>query len=233
MSQKNYNIEVLENDSGTFNLSFKVIIIGDSGVGKSCLSLMGTQNTFNQKYSPTIALEFTSFNIKINDKEIRLHIWDTCGQELYRSLISNFYRNSSLALLVYSIDNKDSFSSLDSWLNEIKINGTPDINLFLIGNKVDLENKRVISKEMAETFSKNNNIQYFFETSAKTGFNAQNVFIEAAKLLYEQHIQHQERLSKIDPLLHLNNDKNNLLEPIKEDEEDDNPGQNERKKKCC
>jgi small GTP-binding protein len=233
MSQKNYNIEVLENDSGTFNLSFKIIIIGDSGVGKSCLSLMGTKNTFNQSYAPTIAFEFKSFNIKIDDIEIRLHIWDTCGQELYRSLISSFYRNSSLALLVFAINNKESFLHLDSWLNEIKINGSPDINLFLIGNKVDLENERVVSKEMVENFSKNNNIQFFFETSAKTGFNAQNVFIEASKLLYEQHLQHQERLSKQDPLLQLSNGKNNELEPIKEDEEDDNPGQNRKEKKCC
>ena len=223
MSQRNYKVRVLEQDPGDFNLSFKLIIIGDSGVGKSCLSSRATKNTFNSMYSPTIGFDFMTFYINIEDLDVKLQIWDTCGQEVYRSLISSFYHNSSLALLVYSIENKNSFKNLESWINEVKTNGNPDINLFLIGNKVDLEDERVISKEMAEEFAKNNNIHLFMETSAKTGFNAQNVFIEAAKLLYDQHLTYKERASKPEILLnHLsdNNESNVHLDPIQEDEEE-------------
>ena len=235
MSQKNYKVRVLEQDPGDFNLSFKLIIIGDSGVGKSCLSSRATKNTFNSMYSPTIGFDFMTFYINIEDLCVKLQIWDTCGQEVYRSLISSFYHNSSLALLVYSIQNKNSFKNLESWINEVKTNGNPDINLFLIGNKVDLEDERVISKEMAEEFAKNNNIHLFMETSAKTGFNAQNVFIEAAKLLYEQHLTYKERASKPETLLnHLsdNNESNVHLDPIQEDEEDVKKKPS-CKSKCC
>jgi len=96
--------EILPDDYTQYDLSFKLIVIGDSGVGKSCLSNKATRNIFDDKYNATVGFEFFSFNIKINDKVIKLQIWDTCGQEIYRSLITNFYRNSSLAIMVYSID---------------------------------------------------------------------------------------------------------------------------------
>ena len=93
-----------EEDINTFDLSFKIIIIGDSGVGKSCLALQATQSIFQTNYKVTIGFEYSVFNIKVNEKIIKLQIWDTCGQEIYRSLIANFYRNSSLAIIVYSIN---------------------------------------------------------------------------------------------------------------------------------
>ena len=200
MSQDNYPIEILNQEVGDFELNFKIIIIGDSGVGKSCLSLRATKNVFESVYSPTIGFEFMTFFIKVDEKPIKLQIWDTCGQEVYRSLISSFYNNSSLAILVYSIDNEDSFNNLEYWLNELRTKGNPDINIFLIGNKADLEEKRKITKEAAQEFSDNNKIKLFLETSAKTGFNAQNIFIEAAKLLYKQHLQFKDRPSRVESL---------------------------------
>ena len=95
---------ILSNDIECSDLSFKIIIIGDSGVGKSCLALRATKSIFEETYKVTLGFEYCMFNIKINDKIIKLQIWDTCGQEVYRSLISNFYRNSSLAIIVYSVD---------------------------------------------------------------------------------------------------------------------------------
>ena len=138
MSQENYKVEVLYQEISDFELSFKIIIIGDSGVGKSCLSLRATKNVFEELYSPTIGFEFMTFFIKVDDKPIKLQIWDTCGQEVYRSLITSFYTNSSLAIVVYSIDNEDSFNNLEFWLNELRLKGNADINIFLIGNKADL-----------------------------------------------------------------------------------------------
>ncbi len=126
---------------------------------------------------------------QVNNVKIKLQIWDTCGQEIYRSLISSFYHNSSLAIIVYSIDNEMSFHNIETWLNEIKTLGNPDVNIFLIGNKADLKDKRKVTKEMADTFCDNNNIDFFLETSAKTGFNADHVFIEEAKLLYTTHLK--------------------------------------------
>ena len=232
---KEKKVQILEEDPGDFDLSFKLIVIGDSAVGKSCLSIKATKGIYDQNYNPTIGFEFLTFFVKVDESNIKLQIWDTCGQEVYRSLISSFYHNSSLAVLVYAINNKNSFMSLESWLNEIKTLGSPDINIFLIGNKADLEEKRQIPKEMGEEFCKNHGIQFFLETSAKTGFNAQNVFLEAAKLLYEQHLQYKDRLSRpnsVDNLIILDgrNTENAIIESNEEDEED---GEKKRKKKCC
>ena len=95
---------ILADDYMQYDLSFKLIVIGDPGVGKSCLTMKATKNLFENIYSATVGFEFFTFNVKINDKFVKLQIWDTCGQEIYRSLITNFYRNSSLAMMVYSID---------------------------------------------------------------------------------------------------------------------------------
>ena len=189
MTQENYEVQIINQEITDFDLNFKIIIIGDSGVGKSCLSLRATKNVFENLYSPTIGFEFMTFFIKVDNKAIKLQIWDTCGQEIYRSLISSFYNSSSLAIVVYSIDNEDSFNNLDFWLNEIRSKANPDIGIILIGNKADLDNKRKVTKETAQEYCDNNQIKVFMETSAKTGDNAQNIFIEAAKMLYEQHMK--------------------------------------------
>ena len=193
-NKKVYKYEILPEDyAGEKHLNFKLIIIGDSGVRKSCLTCKAIKNTFVDNYYATIGFEYSSFNIKINDILIKLQIWDTCGQELYRSLVSNFYRNSSLGIIVYAINSRQSFEDIEQWLKELKTYSNPDIKVFLIGNKVDLENERVISKNEGETFANDNNFFLFMETSAKTGFNAQNIFIEAAKILYEDYIKYKAK----------------------------------------
>ena len=231
MSEENHKIEILSQDLTEFDLNFKIIIIGDSGVGKSCLCLRATKNVFDTIYSPTIGFEFMTFMIKVDEKPIKLQIWDTCGQEVYRSLISSFYNNSSLALIVYSIDNEDSFNNLEFWLNELKTKGNPDINIFLIGNKADLEDNRKISKEAGQEFVGNNKLKLFLETSAKTGFNAQNIFIEAAKLLYEQHLKYRDRPSRLESLgssIARDSNQTNAMNIMKiEDDED------RKKRRCC
>ena len=188
--------EILPQDQSQFDLSFKLIIVGDSGVGKSCLIIKAVKNYFEEVYAPTIGFEFLPFNMKIEDQKIKLQIWDTCGQEAYRSLINSFYRSSSLAILVYSIDNPMSFKHLEEWLNDLKAQTAPDIRIFLIGNKVDLEDKRQISREMGEKFCAEHNLSLFLETSAKTGFNAQNLFMQAGILLYKEHVKNKDVLSR-------------------------------------
>ena len=190
------DVKLLPDDFTEYDLSFKLLVIGDSGVGKSCLTLKATKNTFIDSHSPTVGVEFTTFNVRINDKNIKLQIWDTCGQEVYRALISSFYKNASLAIMVYAINDERSFDSLESWLNEIKTQSSPDIKIFLIGNKVDLEQQRTVTADKANSFVEEHKLDYFSEASAKTGFNAQNIFVKAAQILYEEQLKYKDRSSR-------------------------------------
>ena len=147
-------------------------------------------------YLATVGFEFFVFNIKFDSRIIKLQIWDTCGQEIYRSLITSFYKNSSLALIVYAIDDEKSFNDIDLWIKDLRTNSSPDIKIFLIGNKADLESNRKISKEQALQIKRDFDFNLFMETSAKTGFNAQELFIEASKVLYIDYIKHQQKPKK-------------------------------------
>ena len=190
-STEDYKWELLPDDYTKYDMNFKIIVIGDSGVGKSCLTNKATKNIFEESYNATVGFEFFSFNIRMNNKVIKMQIWDTCGQELYRSLITNFYRNSSLAVMVYSITNKESFDNVDVWLKELRMHSNPDAKVFLIGNKIDLEAERKVDTDQGEKFAKDHQFHLFMESSAKTGHNAQKIFIEAAKVLYDDHMRYQ------------------------------------------
>ena len=219
---ENLNFSLLSENETKIDISFKVIIIGDCGVGKSSISLKATKNQFLEQYKTTIGFEFFIFNIKINNLNINLQIWDTCGQETFKSLISNFYKNSSLAIIVYAIDNINSFNNINMWIKDLKQFSNPNIKIILIGNKNDLNDKRVIQFEKGKEFSKDYNFDLFFETSAKNGFNVKNVFIDAAKILYLEYMEYV-------------NIKNNL---IKEKKffiyKYENGNEDKRnKKKCC
>ena len=218
MEPETKDYEVLSEDYQSYDLSFKIIVIGNSGVGKSSLSIQAARHTFAENYFATVGVEFFTMNIKLENKVIKLQIWDTCGQEIYRSLISNFYRNSSLAIIVYSITDASSFESIDTWLKELKSNSSPDIKVFLIGNKVDLEKQRVISTEQGKNLQGDYNLDLFIESSAKVGKNTEYIFVQAAKLLFNDYNKYKIG----NPLI--GRTKNNKIK--KEDA-------NKEKKKCC
>ena len=190
-----FNIEILPEDFAQYDISFKIIVIGDSGVGKSCLTTQAVRNNFEEFYTATVGFEFLTFNMRINNNVLKLQIWDTCGQEVYKSLISNFYRNSSLALILYAINNKESFQHAETWLNDLKSQANPNVRVFLVGNKSDLENERVITKEEGERFKEEKKLDKFIETSAKTGDNARSALLEAAKLLYKDYLNAKKNLA--------------------------------------
>ena len=221
-STETMKAEVLPDDYNQYDLSFKMIVIGDAGVGKSCLTAKAAKGVFDDAYSATVGFEFLTFNVKIDGKVIKLQIWDTCGQEIYRSLISSFYRNASLAMMVYSIDSKESFSHIETWLKEVKLQSNPDIKIFLIGNKADLEDQREVQLNEAKQFKDESGIHYFCEASAKSGLNAQEVFIEAAKLLYNEHLKYKARANKLDPK------GGNITVPVKISKKG-----GDRKQGCC
>lgn len=112
------------------------------GVGKSCLLLQFTDQRFRQQHDLTIGVEFGSRTVKINDKNIKLQIWDTAGQESFKSITRSYYRGAAGALLVYDITRKETFNHLTRWLEEVRQNGNPDITVMLIGNKADLDSRR-------------------------------------------------------------------------------------------
>ena len=182
----NLKVEILKEAPKKIELNFKVIVIGDVSVGKTCLTNMAINNEFIIT-NPNINIESFDFIIKLDEKIIKLQILDTAGQEAYRSLITRYYKGAGLAMIVYSIDSKETFNNIPSWIRDVREHSSPDIKLFLIGNKADLEEEREIEFNDAKNFAKENGFDYVKETSAKNGLNAKEVFIQAAKILYMQY----------------------------------------------
>ena len=220
--------QFLKDEIAHYDISFKIIIIGDSFVGKSSLTIKAAKNLFDNYYTATVGFEFFTMLFKISSKIIRLQIWDTCGQEEYRSLIQNFYRNASLAILVYSIDKRTSFENLEIWLNEIKEKGNPDVKIFLVGNKNDLIENREVSTEEGEKFYETHKLNFFIETSAKTGINAEELFKRVAIVLNQDHMQYKDLANKKDRSTRISSFGEENFNPWeKEDDE------NARKQCCC
>ncbi|MBA43057.1 MAG: hypothetical protein CMF62_03495 [Magnetococcales bacterium] len=149
----------------SYDFSFKISFIGDSQVGKSSLTHRLRYDRCPAQLQSTIGVEYEScFINNINNKKTRLEIWDTAGQEVYRSITKHYYRSSSAIILVYDICSKKSFLNLESWMDEIKENCCPDILIYLIGNKLDKEINREVKKEDVELFANKYSIPYY-ETS--------------------------------------------------------------------
>ena len=218
----NLQIEILSPDINVCDLTYKTIVIGDSGVGKSCLTVQAVHNKFEELYRATVGFEFMSFNIRINKVVIKLQIWDTCGQEVYKSLITGLYRNSSLAIIIYSVANKNSFQHVENWIKELKLNSNKNIKIILVGNKCDLVKERKISYEEGENLKRKHKLDYFIEASAKTGNNAKNILIEAAKILYKGYSEIKT------------NEENNILSDSQSNSQKlDSEKSVKKKKKCC
>ena len=162
-----------------FHYLLKYIIIGDPAVGKSNILLKYAHNKFTNEYQSTIGVEFGAKNLTIEGKVFRIQIWDTAGQENFRSITRAYYKNSVCALIVYDITNRSSFENIISWIEDCKGQSPKSIFIILVGNKNDLENERQVSYEEGLEFAKNNNI-VFFETSAKTGKNISELFQTSA-----------------------------------------------------
>lgn len=164
----------------SYNYLFKYIIIGDTGVGKSCLLLQFTDSRFRNDHDLTIGVEFGAKLATIDNKSIHLQIWDTAGQESFKSITRGYYRGAAAALLTFDITRRESFKSLENWLQETKNNGNQNMVIVLVANKVDLESQRVVSKEEGEKFANEHGLLYI-ETSAKTAFNVNEAFLRTGK----------------------------------------------------
>ena len=156
-------------------IKLKLIVVGNQGTGKSCILNRFVNETFEENYQATIGLDFQSKNITIHDQDVRLIIYDTAGQEKFRSLIPMYIREAQIILLVYDISDKDSFDAMPNWIQEVKEVLNKEVVFALIGNKMDLESQRKISYEEGKKLAEKNNF-VFQEVSAKTGKNFENLF---------------------------------------------------------
>eukprot|EP00727_Mastigamoeba_balamuthi_P012674 m51a1_g8029 putative ras-related protein rab-14-like (207) ;mRNA; r:24026-25304 len=163
-----------------YEFIFKYIIIGDMGVGKSCLLHQFTEHKFIADSQHTIGVEFGTKIIEVSGKKIKLQIWDTAGQERFRS----YYRGAAGALLVYDISRRATFAHLMSWLTDARNLTNPNTVIMLVGSKRDLDAQREVQYEEAAAFAKDNDL-LFLETSAKTGEGIEECFIKTAQLIYQ------------------------------------------------
>ena len=155
---------------------FKYLVIGNSGIGKSCLLIRFTDDTFSDSYVTTIGVDFKIKTLDIDGKSCKLQIWDTAGQERFRNIISSYYRGAQGIMLVYDITDLESFQNLNSWLIEIEKNASKNVYKILVGNKCDMENERKVTVEQGKDFAAQYGMK-FFETSAKNSTNVNEAFI--------------------------------------------------------
>ncbi|XP_062994851.1 ras-related protein Rab-2B isoform X2 [Elgaria multicarinata webbii] len=159
------------------------MVYRSAGVGKSCLLLQFTDKRFTPIHDLTIGVEFGSRMVTIENKKIKLQIWDTAGQESFRSITRSYYRGAAGALLVYDITRRETFNHLYSWLEDARQHSSSHMVIMLIGNKSDLESRRAVQKEEAEAFAQEHGM-VFMETSAKTAANVEEAFLNTAKVIY-------------------------------------------------
>jgi len=167
------------------DVTFKILLIGDAGVGKSCMLLQFTDNKFQPVHDLTIGVEFGARNITVDGKTIKLQIWDTAGQESFRSITRSYYRGAAGALLVYDITRRDTFNHLTTWLEDARKHANENMVIMLVGNKSDLERRRAVTVEEGEQFAREHNL-IFIETSAKTASNIEEAFVRTAQHIYQR-----------------------------------------------
>uniref|UniRef100_A0A7S2SPR3 Uncharacterized protein n=1 Tax=Mucochytrium quahogii TaxID=96639 RepID=A0A7S2SPR3_9STRA len=163
-----------------YDYLFKLLLIGDSGVGKSCLLLRFADDTYTESYISTIGVDFKIRTIELDGKTIKLQIWDTAGQERFRTITSSYYRGAHGIIIVYDVTDEESFQNVKQWLQEIDRYACEKVNTLLVGNKSDLTTKRQVSYEAAKEFADQNDME-FIETSAKNATNVEKAFMAMAK----------------------------------------------------
>ncbi len=163
-------------------INCKVVMLGDTSVGKSCLTLRFVRNVYYEFQEPTIGAAFLAKTFNFQDKQIKLEIWDTAGQERYRSLAPMYYRGAKAAIVVYDITQKDTLNGAKSWIKELRTKEKSCV-IILVGNKFDLSDKRTVDINLVKEYAVNQNLIYF-ESSAKTGHNVQEIFKAICKRVH-------------------------------------------------
>jgi len=207
-----------------YDYLFKVVLIGDSGVGKSNLLSRFTRNEFNLESKSTIGVEFATRSIHVDGKTIKAQIWDTAGQERYRAITSAYYRGAVAGLLVYDIAKHLTYENVDRWLKELRDHADNNIIIMLVGNKSDLRHLRAVPTDEARSFADKNNLS-FIETSALDSTNVEQAFQQILTEIYHVVSQKQIKSDSGD------NDSptSDNIRPINIPPTD----HNDREKQCC
>jgi len=184
----------------TYDLLFKLLLIGDSGVGKTCVLFRFSDDTFNTTFISTIGIDFKIKTVELLGKKIKLQIWDTAGQERFHTITTSYYRGANGILLVYDITQPKTFDNISKWLRNINEHASEDVERMLIGNKCDMEDKRLISEERGRKVAEENGIK-FFETSAKENINIEIAFNSLAEdiLNKQRPVEDNERKGGVVP----------------------------------
>ena len=190
----------------------KLLLIGDSSVGKTSLLLRYTDNSFSDKYIATIGVEFKSKDITLNNNTYKIHIWDTAGQERYKSITKNFYKHAEGIIFVYDITKKETFDNLKNWISNAE--NETNFKIIIVGNKLDMESNREVSIEKLKKLAEKKNCQYF-ETSAKKNINVETMFLSIINEMINNIKNTQDSITE--STINLSNDKSII----------------ENKKNCC
>lgn len=209
-----------------YDYLFKVVLIGDSGVGKSNLLSRFTRNEFNLESKSTIGVEFATRSIQVDSKTIKAQIWDTAGQERYRAITSAYYRGAVGALLVYDIAKHITYENTEKWLRELRDHADSNIVIMLVGNKSDLRHLRAVPTDEAKAFAERNNLS-FIETSALDSTNVETAFQNILTDIYKIVSQHNESSPSGNT-----SSKENNVRPIDLTNPTD-PNGSGRKSQCC
>ena len=166
---------------------YKILLLGDTSVGKTCFLMRYTDNTFQEIHMSTIGLDYKLKNVQLDDgKMVKIQIWDTAGQDRFRSTTKNYYKGAHGIILMYDVTNKKSFDNVRNWINQIKEEVSEKVSIILVGNKIDDEEHRVVGTEDGQKIAKELGLM-FFECSAKSGFNIDLTFNELVKKTVENY----------------------------------------------
>ena len=178
------------------DMLFKLIVIGEPSVGKSCMLFRAIRGEFKEEYEVTIGAEFNSLYFEILSKNVQLQVWDTAGMEKFRSIIRVFFYGSHAAFIVYDITRKETFDKVESWMNMLQDTTSPTIKVILVGNKKDCDAERQVTYDMGKECAEKYSFLHFMETSAKTGEGIITAFQVMAKTLFMEYDEKTKRKTR-------------------------------------
>jgi len=174
---------------------YKVVVTGDSGVGKTNIISRFTSNEFNIENKATIGVEFGHAELSVHDTKVKVQIWDTAGQERFRAVTRGYYRGAVGALMVYDITKGQTFKNVEKWMQELREYADPGIVIMLVGNKSDLKSNREVATEDAKSFAKKNSLLYI-EASALDGENIKEAFQQTVNAIHEHRLKTPEKTNR-------------------------------------
>ncbi|XP_068162526.1 ras-related protein Rab-19-like [Antennarius striatus] len=186
----------------SFDFLFKIVLIGDSNVGKTCVVQNFRSKTFSEKQQNTIGVDFSVRTLDIEGKKVKMQVWDTAGQERFRTITQSYYRSAHGAVIAYDITRQPTFDSVSHWIKEVELYGAANVVLMLIGNKCDLEQQREVSFRKACNLAKERGLLAALETSAKESQNVEEAFMMMARELMARnglHVQQGDAESDANP----------------------------------